>query len=314
MKKTKIILVTVFIIILVISAIRIVTSVADTRDKKNLNNAYGHMVELSSGKRINICEYGDGDKTMVVLPGFGSVSPAYEYKGLSNKIHGYRILVVEPLGYGLSDMPDTDRTADNICEEIHETLKIEGVSEYTLMAHSISGLYSMRYIQKYPSEVDRFIGIDITVPNIDKEEAEGLATGIKVNNILKKYGIIRLLYKYAPDEEIALPGELQFLDSKEIDLLRRMSLVNTANKAMINEAEHLISNAEGISGFVFPSDMEVNLFVSSENCDSDGSWYGDHAALVKNGEDVSCEIITGTHYLHLSATDELALAISTLLR
>ena len=40
------------------------------------------------------------------------------------------------------------------------------------MPHSISGLYSMQYINKYPEEVEGMIGIDITLPYYCLEECD----------------------------------------------------------------------------------------------------------------------------------------------
>lgn len=38
--------------------------------------------------------------------------------------------VVEPFGYGLSDITEDERTIENITEEIHEALQVIGVKKY----------------------------------------------------------------------------------------------------------------------------------------------------------------------------------------
>lgn len=66
---------------------------------------------------------------------------------------------MEPFGYGLSDQVDTERSIENIIEELYTCLEEIGVHQYYLMAHSISGLYSLYYANTYPEKIHGFIGI-----------------------------------------------------------------------------------------------------------------------------------------------------------
>ena len=77
---------------------------------------------------------------------------------------------MEPFGYGLSDQVDTERSIENIIEELHTCLEEIGVHQYYLMAHSISGLYSLYYANTYPEEIHGFIGIDSSVPKQNENE------------------------------------------------------------------------------------------------------------------------------------------------
>ena len=79
----------------------------------------------------------------------------------------HKVVVVESFGYGWSDITEKERTVENIVEEIRTALKkanIEG--PYILMPHSISGIYSMYYANKYPKEVKAIIGNDPTFPKV----------------------------------------------------------------------------------------------------------------------------------------------------
>lgn len=41
-----------------------------------------------------------------------------------------------------------------------------------LMGHSISGLYGLDYVNKYPDEVSAFVGLDSSVPTISEKKID----------------------------------------------------------------------------------------------------------------------------------------------
>ncbi|MEG8036613.1 alpha/beta hydrolase [Sphingomonas sp. LR61] len=72
----------------------------------------------------------------------------------------HRVVVVEPLGYGLSDGTDRPRTSANIVDEVHQALSTLGIDRYVLAGHSVAGIYALEYTNTYPDEVQAFVGID----------------------------------------------------------------------------------------------------------------------------------------------------------
>lgn len=302
----KAVVIILLIIVLILAGIAIFDRIAKINDNRELRDAYGQRVVLSSGDTVNICEYGDGNKTIVVLPGFGSVSPALEYKGLAMAMPEYHFVIFEPLGYGLSDVTDIPRTSDNICNEIHETLQLLDVNQYTLMAHSISGLYSMNYINKYQNEIDEFIGIDISYPGMEDSETANMVSSLKSANVLNEMGIIRVLSMISADESIMLPQILGFLDENEITLCRKLTYCNSVNINLISEAEHMDANMEQVKDYIFPRDLKVQLYVSGDNCNNVPGWEEGHRNLINECSNGICEVLEGGHYLHLDCTEELA--------
>ena len=127
--------------------------------------AIGQLVEVD-GKNMHVYTKGDGENTIVLLSGLGTAAPVLDFEPLINEMSkNNKIVVVELFGYGWSDLTHKERTVENIVEEIRTALKesnIEG--PYILMPHSISGIYSMYYANKYPDEVRAVIGIDPTLP------------------------------------------------------------------------------------------------------------------------------------------------------
>lgn len=140
-------------------------------DRKQVDGAYGTEVDIGGRKMVVEITGKDGAPTIVLLPGWGCASPVLEFRPLAERLaKDYRVITVEPFGYGLSDGTDKARTADNIVEELHDYMKQLGCGEYYLMGHSIAGLYSLYWANQYPEEIQGFIGIDPSVPKMEDEE------------------------------------------------------------------------------------------------------------------------------------------------
>lgn len=57
----------------------------------------------------------EGKTTLVMMPALGVPSPHIYFKPLAQSLdESFNIVIVEPFGYGLSDVAATDRTVDNI--------------------------------------------------------------------------------------------------------------------------------------------------------------------------------------------------------
>ena len=136
------------------------------REIPKIQAAYGKAVKVN-GKKMTVEIAGlqaEETPVIVLLPGLGSPSPVLEFRPLAEELgKTCKVITMEPFGYGLSDPADTERSIENIVEELHACLEKIGVRRYYLMAHSISGLYSLYYANTYPEEVRGFIGIDETI-------------------------------------------------------------------------------------------------------------------------------------------------------
>ena len=65
----------------------------------------------------------EGKTTLVMMPALGVPSPHIYFKPLAQSLdESFNIVIVEPFGYGLSDVAATDRTVDNINSELNAAL------------------------------------------------------------------------------------------------------------------------------------------------------------------------------------------------
>lgn len=141
----KIIVTVVIAILLFIATVYTVNKISSHSEQKRME-PYGQHVAVD-GKQMNVFIHGRGEETIVILPGYGTAAPALDFKPLiSELIPYYKVVVSEPFGHGLSDQTQKERSTANIVSEIHEALQSLQINRYILMAHSISGLYSLDYV------------------------------------------------------------------------------------------------------------------------------------------------------------------------
>lgn len=125
-----------------------------------------------NGKTMKAHVKGSGDKTIVMLSDWGTDSPIDDFFPLYDKLSkDYKVVVLDYFGYFGSDVTSDERTNENMVQEIRTALsKLNINPPYILMPHSMSGLYSLYYANKYPSEVSGIIGIDMALPQMQLEK------------------------------------------------------------------------------------------------------------------------------------------------
>ncbi len=260
---------------------------------------YGQKVAVQ-GKQMNVLIRGEGEETIVLLPGYGTAVPARDFELLIRELESdYRVIAVEPFGYGLSDGTDKERTTANIVEEVHEALGQLGVDRYVLMGHSIAGLYGVEYTKRYPDEVIAFAGIDTSVPTqggMDAELPEGLFT------FLRESGMMRLLTQLGGD-----PYEKLGYDAEMSKQIRMITNRVSNNPTMMNEMRHISSNFGEAreADAKFPAGLPLILFVNKEDAEV-ADWSKLHEEQVAPAEHGKMVEMNGGHYLHHKNSPEIA--------
>lgn len=276
-----------------------------------IENAYGQEVEVD-GKTMVVDIIGSLEEdasTIVLLPGLGSPSPVLEFKPLAEELaKEYRMITVEPLGYGLSDQADTKRSVENITEELHCCLQELGVKKYYLMAHSIGGLYSVYYANTYPEEIQGFIGIDSSVPKQNENEPMNTAMLNKVMACLGKarntLGISRLLSLGNPEKAIYADSKYDYTE-EEVETFRILTLDTSYNRTVMDELNWVEKNLATVRDMKFPESVPVLNFVAKENCEIFPDWEKLHQDVIGNLDISEVVLLEGGHYLHFEKKKQL---------
>ncbi len=264
-------------------------SVVDQADEQI--KPYGQLVDVK-GKKMNVLDVGEGEETIVWTPGYGDIAPGLTYtKMLEELTPHYRVLVVEPFGYGLSDVIDEPRTIENITEEIHEAVQqIEGVDKYILMAHSISGVYAMKYVDSYGDELTGFIGLDTSTPS--------MYDGIAINN-----------EQPAPDDVPPIPE----VSDEVNEQYRKIAKKVNANKNVVDEAARMNENLDESKKYSFPANLPVAFFLATESIEGqkmfpiekNRDWVKMHTDLAKDSTYTKVYEIDSNHQLYLDKYKEI---------
>lgn len=286
-------LITVMVVFL--ATVYFVNLISNEREKGKIED-YGQKV-LVDGKQMNVLIQGDGKETIVLLPGYGTASPVLDFMPLVNELSPYyRVVVIEPFGYGLSDDTDKVRTSQNIVDEIHECLQKLNIKKYTLMGHSIFGIYGLEYVNQYEKEVKAFVGIDNSVP---KQETDELP--VSSLQLLHQSGFYRLIVKMNPDQ-LVMPN----VDDQTKDQIKMLTFRNFLDESQASEAENFRHNFNNAQRLDFPKNLPVVFYLADQTEEETPSWKPMHEDLLKNVDHGKVVTFEGGHYLHHTKSKEIA--------
>ncbi|WP_431523536.1 alpha/beta fold hydrolase [Paenibacillus amylolyticus] len=284
-------------ILLFVATVYTVNKISSYSEQKRME-PYGQHVSVD-GKNMNVFIQGEGEETIVLLPGFGTASPALDFKPLISELsHDYKVVVVEPFGYGLSDQTEKERSTANIVSEIHEALKSLHIDRYILMGHSISGIYSLDYVNKYADEISAYVGLDTSVPAISEQKVE--ASEIVPIQWYRNLGFPRLQLKMSDDPYAGLPYDEQTKEQLNILIQKNMF-----NPTQLNEIVSMYSNFKAAEQLTFPVDLPVLFFVQKNHPAAD-NWVPEHEKLIEDSTRGELVLMEANHYLYRSHAKEIA--------
>ncbi|MHC5229725.1 alpha/beta hydrolase [Enterococcus sp. LJL99] len=291
------------IIILVFAGIYINNRIKLNQEAKKIV-PYSEKIDVEKQK-MSVQITGSGDETIALLPGYLTGSPVLDFSPLTNELaKNYRVVVVDPFGYGQSDDTDKERSVENLTKELHSTLSELDIHDYHLMGHSISGVYSLDYINTYPDEVKSFIGIDSSLPaqgGADDNQEGGI-------ELLGKSGLYRLLVGLDPT--MLNPPTLT---DEQLEQFKYISLKNIGSKATVNEGKEMAENFKKTEPLSYPNELPVLYFLASESVDPDESWLSIHENMIKDSKKAEIKIYEGSHYLHHTKSNEIAREVKNFL-
>jgi pimeloyl-ACP methyl ester carboxylesterase len=256
-KRTGKVFMITFIVLIVLLLAVYVNHRIRLEKESELCSPLGQIVEVD-GHNMSIYTEGNGEVTLVFLSGGGTCSPILDFKSLYSLLSDeYKIAVVEKFGYGFSDVVDKSRDIDSILEDTRAALSAAGLSApYVLCPHSMSGLESLYWVQKYPEEVSAIIGLDMAVPqyyenmkiNVPLMRVASWAAGI---------GITRLIPKISESDAI----KNGTLTDTEKEIYMAVFYNRTATVTMINETAAVKENAKKVASMEVPQ-LPMLLFIS----------------------------------------------------
>jgi pimeloyl-ACP methyl ester carboxylesterase len=263
---------------------------------------FGKKIKVN-GHIMNYEIFGENNSTTIIyLTGYNNFAPIMEFKPFAKKLSDkYRIVIIEPFGYGLSDIVDEERTLENVASEYHAAIKEIGLEKYYLMGHSIGGLYSLQLANQYPDEVLGFIGIDSTVPN---QEDVAKLFNIPLQTVFKfvlcmtkgcnKIGLTNLIEKKNPNAMLPIDEDYTEEEYKAFRISKRRN----SNKTLFNEINNLENNLIKARELKFPENVPVLNLIAFDKGKYNELWKKLHHDVITETVRSKVIVLEGTHLLH----------------
>ncbi len=140
----------------------------------NLADTLGTQVLRIDNQKIEslVRKHEQASYTLVFENGSRNCIPRWEtlFKQLPADVN---IFAYNRPGYCKSSPAKTERTSDNIVNELRHTLQQQGLKPpYILIGHSLGGLYMQHFARQYPNEVKGLVLVDAVYPGILKNPEE----------------------------------------------------------------------------------------------------------------------------------------------
>ena len=293
---------------------------------------YKNLIPIYQSKMLNVYSKGSGDKTIVILPGFGSQSPIMQYKPLIEAFKDeYRVIVIEYFGYGYSMEISEERTNENMASEIKLALDYLGISDkFILMPHSISNMYAMCFSIMYPEKVEAIISIDGLYPAEIKDDyykikMDDMKKNVNFTSIVEYTGFARILSYLKPSIFYIdkMKEMTNVYTSEDIKIYRNRIGSSYLTRTMVREINNTKQNMEQLKDFKYRDDLPVLQVLSSDTVKeySDAKKNGDSKIdlkelsnnVISNYDIQKIVIINGDHMLQLTNINELAKEIRSFL-
>lgn len=285
----------------------------------NVSSSASQYITVDS-KEMHTVLYGELDQngvtfadpskeTLVMLPALAVPSPNIYFKPLAEALSSaYNVVVIEPFGYGLSNMTESARTVENINSELYDTLEILGIDTCTLLVHSISGVYGLNFLYSYPEKVNAFIAIDNTVYDEELSEALSMEQDYmlwaavefdKLRNTFNSTEEFEAAISADPAQYGAeLPDVIGYTYSESDKDEYYEAFANSNNQTIQNEIQNISGEIESIKGIKFPSTLPVLTLISSDNVQAMPVWKTAHQGQLDfNSGKHELHVVEGNHYI-----------------
>jgi len=237
---------------------------------------------------------GDGEHTIVILPGLGTALPSTSFAPLMRELATeHTVVIIDYFGTGFSDRTDRPRTNANVVEEVRTALYAGGFSPpFILMPHSASGVTADYFAIRHPDEVTALVLLDTTHTH---EYLWGIGEfTIQASRLQQFTGGTRVMYTIMLST-MGITEENGFT-AEEISDIRRFQN-HEVNPTTLNRARLFNETIHEVVALDFPQDIPVlSLRPTRPNVGARPEWGEAH--MQRYGESSQMIILEGTHNIH----------------
>lgn len=223
-------------------------------------------------------KYGNGNKNILILPGWGDTRKTFDYMIQFLK-EEYTVYIIDWPGFGNSNFPNTNITVYDYAQLINSFINELELNHLTLIGHSFGGRVIILLTGYYKKVYDKIILID----------SAGIKPRKKISKIMKQttYKLLKKLKYILPrkwrkkylEKLVSLFGSV---DYKNLSLAMRKSFSNIVN--------------EDLSVYLRDIQNEVLLLWGNNDTDTP---LQDGKKMNKTIKESSLIVLNGTHYVYL---------------
>lgn len=262
---------------------------------------YGEKVKVDN-KDMHIYSMGDGEQTIVLLPGLGVPLPSADFGPLMRTLSKeFTVVSIDYFGVGFSDQTNQSRTNENYTEEIRMALTLAGFKPpYILMPHSASGIYSEYYATKYPDEISAIIMLDTTSSAVEGTNVPEFVYSFA--KIQQSIGITRILNPFIASSILSINVDNGYTKQEIQDYTKYMNHV--LNDTIVDQNIQFNKNILEVKKLEFPKTIPVLKIVASGTIKQVGEEYQTNH-INKLGSNAKFVIFDGTHFVYHKNTSKI---------
>ena len=184
------------------------------------------MTEKINDIELNYYEYGEGEKTLIFLHGWGQNIEMM--KPLADYFHkSFKIYIIDLPGHGKSSEPTFAYHVDDFVDVLRKFIEIKKIKNPTLIGHSFGGKVSLLYASKY-NDVDKLVMLACSF----KKEIQKLSLKTKILKFAKKIPGLNKLEGFAKKH-------IGSTDYKNASPMMRDILVNSVNQDIREDVKNI---------------------------------------------------------------------------
>ena len=218
---------------------------------RNILTEKGYCNPVSVGDySLNLLKFGNenGDRKIVALAGFGIGDSDVSMREMTAELENdNQVIFLDRAGYGASDDTKADMHVGTIVEDYRTALKSASIeTPYTLMAHSIAGVYASYWVSQYPDEIDSVILLDTTwlIDENAEENVAPMVISACVRYLAAKTGLVDLLMPSSVDGT-----------KEEKKIAKALTSMTMDSRALISEAKLEPENIKDTLAVLSPNDI-----------------------------------------------------------
>lgn len=226
------------------------------------------------GKKVNYIQYGDGDKNVVLLHGWGQNIEMMDYVG--KYLENAKVTIFDLPGFGKSEELDYSMNVEEYADWLKEALDILSIDNPILIGHSFGGRVAIKYASKYPTSKL----ILLATPIIRHRHKPTLEE--RLYKVVKKTPLAEYFRK-----------RIGSADYNNATPIMRETLVKAVNEDLLADAIKVNAPTIFLAGI---EDTAVSL--------------GDTYAAINQMKDAAVIKQYGTHYAYLENLDQTCAVIN----